>query len=100
MKIPHWNTKWVIAIGLCVAVFLTAILVAGYVLSSRFEPYIRDQAIQYLEDRFDSSVELNSLRIRLPGVSPLNMVFNRGRGSLARVEGQGVSLRHKGRRDI
>lgn len=79
---------------------LVALSVAGYALANRFEPYVREQVISYLERRFDSQVELAALRVRVPRFSPLPALFRRGRGVLATVEGDGVLLRHKGRRDL
>jgi len=69
-------------------------------LAQRFEPYIREQAIDYLRKRFDSDVQLEVLRIRLPNKSRLELLLNRGRGGRARVEGENILLRHKGRTDI
>jgi hypothetical protein len=65
-----------------------------------FEPYIKEQAIEYLTKRFDSEVELASLTVSLPHLSPTKLVFTKGKGVIARVEGDGVLLRHKGRRDV
>ena len=79
---------------------LVALSVTGYVLANRFEPYIRTQAIAYLQSRFDSDVELAAVRVRMPEFSPVQMLFRRGRGVLVGVEGDGVLLRHKGRRDL
>ena len=79
---------------------LIALSVAGYVLAHRFEPYIRAQAISYLQTRFDSEVELAALRVRMPRLSSWQVLFKRGRGVFAGVEGDGVLLRHKGRRDL
>jgi hypothetical protein len=79
---------------------LVALSVAGYVLANRFEPYVRKQVISYLERRFESQVELAALRVRVPRFSPVRVLFRRGRGVFATVEGDGVLLRHKGRRDL
>ena len=69
-------------------------------MARRVEPYIRDQVIAYLHDRFDSDVEMETLRIRMPRASLVETVFNRGHGLMASVEGDDVKLRYKGRRDI
>lgn len=92
--------KWLIGIGGIVVTVLIALSVAGYVLTNRFEPYIRKQAISYLQNRFDSEVELAALRVRIPRLAPLQVFFKGGSGVLAGVEGDGVLLRHKGRRDL
>ena len=92
--------KWLIGIGAVTATVLVALSVAGYVLASRLEPYIRTQAIAYLQSRFDSDVELAAVRVRMPEFSPLQMLLKRGRGVRVGVEGDDVLLRHKGRHDL
>jgi hypothetical protein len=92
--------KWLIASGIVTVVALVALSVAGYVLANRFEPYIRVQAIAYLQERFDSNVELASVRVRMPEFSPVEMLLKRGRGVRVGIEGNRVVLRHKGRRDL
>src|SRR5262249_5219673 len=89
-------------IGLSVFALLSviAVMVAASVLAKRFEPYIREQAILYLQNRFDSEVELAGLHVRMPKTSPLHLLLTRGRGAVARVEGDGLLLRHNGRRDV
>jgi len=82
------KTKWRIVVGallVLVLVLIAAGLVAGPMIKKRFEPYIRGQAIAYLSQRFDSDVALTSLRIRIPPMSPVHMLFTGGRGTLARV---------------
>jgi hypothetical protein len=92
--------KWLLGISVFLGLGVVTLTIAGYVLSRRVDPYIREQAILYLQRRFDSEVELKSLSIRLPRMSPLKFLVSGGRGALARVEGKGLSLRHKGRRDV
>jgi hypothetical protein len=93
--------RWLVALGAFTGLGLVAgLTIAGYVLAHRFDPYIRQQTILYLQQRFDSEVELASLRVRLPRISPLRVLFNGGRGAMAQVEGGGLSLRYKGRRDV
>ena len=92
--------KWLIGCGVCAICAVVALFIASRVLARRFEPYIRAQAIEYLSKRFDSRVELAALRVHLPGGSPLRLLVTRGRGAMARVEGEGISLRHKDRQDV
>lgn len=88
--------KW-IALALVVLILLLA---GGIVIAGRyFEPYIREQAILYLRQRFDSEVELSRLYVQPPGWSALRLLI-RGNVALVDVEGEGLMLRHKGRRDI
>ena len=92
--------KWLAAIGAAAAVMLVALFVTGYALARRVEPFIREQVIAYLHDRFDSDVEMAALRVRVRRASLVETLLNRGHGLIATVEGDGVQLRHKGRRDL
>jgi hypothetical protein len=94
------RTKWLIGIGGITVTVLAALSLAGYVLASRLEPYIRTQAIAYLQSRFDADVELGALRVRMPRLSPVQVLFRGGRGVFVGVEGDSVLLRHKARRDL
>src|SRR5262245_27912041 len=92
--------RWLIGFAAATGLLLVALFVAGREMAKRFEPYIREQAVKYLRDRFDSEVQLGSLHIGMPNLSPLRVIFSKGRGAIARVEGENVLLRHIGRRDI
>ena len=93
--------KWLLlSVGLAAAAMLAGMLIAASVYARRFEPYIRQQAIQYLSQRFDSDVKIEALHVSLPGMSPLRMLFTQGRGSLAWIDGGGISMRQKGRSDV
>ena len=92
--------KWLVGIALATLVAILGLLAAATILARRVEPYLRAQVVEYLARRFDSHVELAALRVHLPAASPLRLLLTRGRGELARVESEGFSLRHKGRRDV
>ncbi len=93
------QTKWLIAGILTFAVIVGAIFTAALILAKRVEPYIRDQAIQYLRERFDSDVELARLQVHVPPDLPLHLLFHRGPGAVAQVEGTDLALRLHGRAD-
>ena len=92
--------KWLIASTLVFAVAAEGLIVAAFILAKRVEPYIREQAIQYLRKRFDSEVELARLQVHVPPALPLRLLFHGGRGTLAQVEGTNLSLRHHGGSDV
>ena len=92
--------KWLVVTTLVFTVVVGGVFVAAFILAKRVEPYIREQAIQYLRKRFDSEVELARLQVHVPPVSPLRLLFGGGRGTLAQVEGTNLSLRHHGRSDV
>ncbi|MCX6633547.1 MAG: hypothetical protein NT090_00405, partial [Acidobacteria bacterium] len=78
---------------------LVGVAIAARVLSRRIEPFIREQTVEYLRQRFDSDVEIGSLRVSMPIKSPLGVLLRGGRGAVARVTGERISLWHKHRRD-
>src|SRR5512147_3169347 len=92
--------RWLIGIAAAVMLGILALVVAASVLARRFEPYVREQAIEYLQKRFDSDVDLAALHVHLPKTSPLRLLLTKGRGTLVLVEGEGISLRHRSRRDV
>jgi hypothetical protein len=100
VHITRKKRRWIVGISAAVIITFVALAIAASMLSKRFEPFIREQALQYMRDRFDADVELAALRIRMPKASPLNVLLNRGRGSSARVEADGISMRYRGVPDL
>jgi hypothetical protein len=92
--------KWVFWVGGAAAALLVALIVAGYVLARRFEPYIREQTIAYLEERFDSEVEFAGLSVSVPFRAVVNVLVLPKRDAAVRARGEGLILRYRGRRDI
>ncbi len=92
--------RWLIGLAVAAALAITGLVIAASILARRFEPYIHAQAIQYLSQRFDSDVQLQALHIHMPKVSTLRVLLMRGRGALVEVDGEELSLRYHGRRDV
>src|SRR5215467_2715799 len=89
-----------IVVSIAIGLGFIGLVIAAHILTRRIDPYIRQQVILYLQRRFESEVELASLRVSVPNTSAVKLLLNRGRGTMVRVEGDGVLLRHKGRRDV
>jgi hypothetical protein len=68
------------------AILAVSVGIALAVISARIEPIVRERAIAALESRFDSDVDLRTLRVSLVG-------------HIA-VHGEGLTLRHHGRTDV
>src|ERR1700722_5306000 len=85
-----------------VAVFVLVVVVGAYlaasVIAKRFEPALRAQAIKYMQDRFNSEVEIGSLHINRPKMSTVQILLRHGRGAIVAVEGQGITMRFGGDR--
>ncbi len=92
--------KWFLA-GLSVAI-IAALVVVWFAsrFARKFEPLIKQLAVEFLEREFESEVELAELRVTLPNLSPVRILFRNGRGVIGHVSGKGLVLRHKGRRDL
>jgi hypothetical protein len=91
--------KYVAGFGAVAIAVLIGLIVAGSIMSRRIEPYIRQEAEQYLRTRFHADVQIASLHVRLPRLSPMRMLFTHGRGTIATVEGQGIVMRMRDRPD-
>ncbi len=89
-----------IGAGVFLSIAAVAIWIAAHKFAKSFEPYIRQQAIEYLRTRFDCEVELAALRVNMPNMSALKLFRTRGRGVIVRVDGEGIAMRFEGRRDL
>lgn len=92
--------KWILALAIVGAAGLGVLILVGRHMAQRFEPYIKQQAIDYLRKRFESEVQLEALTVRIPKLSPTRLVFSKGAGVIAEVEGSGIVMRYRGRKDI
>src|SRR4051794_33192645 len=92
--------KWLLAMVFAAAFTFTRLLIAASIHPKRIQPYIREQALQYLSRRFDSDVRLTALHVNLPPMSPIKLLFTQARGSMVWVDGAGLTLRHKSRTDV
>jgi len=83
----HWLRRWLFRVGGLVAIVAAAGLAALYYYAETLvEQHLRPAMISLLEERFDSAVELESLRVTMaPTLS---------------VRGEGLTLRKKGRTDL
>jgi hypothetical protein len=91
---------WLAGIATLLVLGTIAVFVAASVMAKRFEPMIREQAIRYLQERFHSDVEIAALRVNPPKMSVLQILLRHGRGAMVGVEGEGVSMRFAGMRDL
>jgi hypothetical protein len=87
---------WLIGSAAVLAIFIAGIFIAASILAKRFQPLIREQAVRYLSDRFDSDVQIGELRIAMPKLSIPELVLRRGKGTRVHVDGEDVSLRMRG----
>jgi hypothetical protein len=89
------RTKWLLAaafVGIPAAGGLTLFYLAKQ-HAAKIEPYIRDQALTYLRERFQAEVEMRELRIDIPALSPMKLYVSKGRGVMASVTGLDILLK-------
>lgn len=88
--------KWLIGIGLLLIAAAGTLYFLGRRYASRIEPYLRDQAVVYLRERFQAEVKIGDLKIEMPGFSPVQMYLSKGKGHKAAVGLRDVELRMAG----
>src|SRR3954467_14294801 len=81
--------KWFLGIGLIAGAGLMILIFVAAAMTHRLDPYIRDQVLLYLQKRFDSEVELQTLQVTLPKASALRMWLTHRRGAWATIDGSG-----------
>jgi hypothetical protein len=78
--VMSWRRRWLLWISVPLLLTLVGVAIAAYVLSRRIEPFIREQTVEYLRQRFDSDIEIGSLHVSMPIGSPLGVLLRGGRG--------------------
>ena len=86
--------KWILRGAIVLGVVVLAAGIAGWRASKRFEPYVREQAVSYLENRFGTGVELGSLHVSVRFLSW------HPRAARLHVSGTGLRLPNRGRPDL
>lgn len=95
--------KWLIGLGVIV-LLLGGAAFFGYrqaqQLAAQWEPMARKQLIEYLENRFDSSVDVGKLDFQVPALSPWEVWRTGAKGRILKVWGENFKLHWKRRTDI
>lgn len=86
-----------LAAAIVAVVIVVGVYIAGSRLSKHFEPYIREQAIRYLEDRFEAEVKIEALRVQVPRLSAWQWWNTKGRGIMGHIEAEGIEVRQRAR---
>ena len=92
--------KWLLAVALLLLAGLVALIIGARVAAGRIAPYLREQTIAYLSERFASDVELASLDISMPLDSPVELLLRKGKGAVVTVVKKQLSLRFRGNEDL
>jgi len=66
--------------AIAVAAVLALLTGSARYLAGRFKPFLRDQTVNYLENRFDGDVELASFDVSMPIRDPFGCCLKKGRG--------------------
>ncbi len=89
---------WLGGIAALILLLAAGAYIAATIIAKQFEPTLRAQAIQYLQNRFHTDVELAALDINRPKMSVLQILLRHGRGALVTVEGEGLAMHLAGDR--
>ncbi len=85
--------KWIIGLSAGFGTILLVLLGLGFYFADRFDPFLREQTLSYLRQKFNADVELAALKVRMPLDSPLEILARGGRGAMVRISGERLSLR-------
>lgn len=85
--------KWILYSSVAAGVVILGLFVAGWILSRRFEPIVREQTIGYLSRRFDADVTLSGFKVAMGWRDPIRVLMNKGRGAIIKARIEGLSLR-------
>lgn len=85
--------KWIIGLSAGFGAILLVLFGLGVYFARHFEPFLREQTVSYLEQKFDADVELAALRVRMPLDSPLEILARAGKGAMVRISGEHMTLR-------
>lgn len=83
---------WLGAIAALVLLLALGAYIAASIIAKRFEPMLREQAIEYLQNRFHADVELAALHLNRPKMSTVQILLRHGRGALVTVQGEGLAM--------
>ncbi|HLH16371.1 MAG TPA: AsmA-like C-terminal region-containing protein [Bryobacteraceae bacterium] len=79
--------KWLLGASCAVALLLGGLAAAGWIAARRFEPFVRQQAIAYLQDRFGTGVAVRELHVSVAFLSPWHP-----RSARLRLWGEGLKI--------
>lgn len=85
--------KWIIGLSVGFGSILLVLFTLGVYFARHFEPYLREQTISYLEQKFNAEVDLVALKVRMPLDSPLEIIARGGKGAMVRISGERISLK-------
>ena len=91
--------KWLVLGAVVATALLASLAVAGWYLSARLEPFVRERLVAFLSSRFDGDVVLEHLEVSMPLRGPLRVLLNKGRGARVTVRASGILLRQRGARE-
>jgi hypothetical protein len=91
--------KILLSLGLVLGVVIGVLIYKAREIVTEFEPYVKDQALAYLREKYDANVEIESLKFHLPAMNRLELYLNKGKGAKAGVTLNGIVLRRKDRPD-
>jgi hypothetical protein len=96
--VPRTRT-WLVLGAVVATALLASLAVAGWYLSARLEPFVRERLVAFLSSRFDGDVVLEDLEVSMPVRDPLRVLLNKGRGARVTVRASGILLRQRGARE-
>ena len=83
-----------------IVALLAAILTIGiWYGGERLKPFVRDQTLDYIRQRYDGDVEFGSFDVSMSVRSPWQMLLLKGKGAVVEVVVDNILVRHKSRNE-
>jgi hypothetical protein len=79
--------RWLWGIAIALVVLVAGLGVAGWLAARHFQPFVREQAIRYLQDKFGTGVQLGSFHVSVTAGAPWKL-----QTAVLRVTGSGLVL--------
>src|ERR1044072_115860 len=65
--------RWLVWTGGIFVILIAALATAGWFAARRFQPFVREQAVRYLQDKFGTGVELGTFHVSVTVGSPFKL---------------------------
>jgi len=86
--------------GAVVAILLAVLVGTARYFAARLKPTLHDMTIDYLSNRFDGNVELDSFDVHMPIRDPVRLLLEKGKGTHVRVRINGIKINSRRRQNF
>jgi hypothetical protein len=86
--------------GAVVAILLAVLAGTARYFAASLKPTLHRKTIEYLRERFDGNVELDSFDVHMSIRDPVRLLLEKGKGTHVRVRINGIKINSRSRKDL